>query len=164
MNRQQKELVVQLFQDRFKQSSASFVVGYRGMTVNQLRELRTKLRSSGGTLKVAKARLMKRALHNVENAKGLLSHLHDQIGIVFVSQEPPAVAKILCDFAKEHQALSLVVGAFEGDVFSAQDIRRIALLPSRAQLLAMLCGTLNAPITRLVYVLASRLKQLAVVG
>jgi ribosomal protein L10 len=48
MNRQQKELVVQLFKERFTQSAASFVVGYRGMTVNQLHDLRTKLRTSGG--------------------------------------------------------------------------------------------------------------------
>ena len=163
MNRQQKELVVQLFRENFTNSPASFVVGYRGMTVSQMQDLRNKLRERGGLLRVTKARLMKRALENVEEGQALLPHLHDQIGVVFASDEAPAVAKVLSEFAKDHEALTLVVGKLDGDVLDSQGIVRIASLPSKPQLLAMLGGTLKAPMSRFVFVLNMQIVQLLVV-
>ncbi len=163
MNRQQKELVVQLFRENFAQSPASFVVGYRGLTVSQMQDLRSKLREQGGSLKITKARLMKLALGDQENAEALLPYLQDQIGIVFVSEEPPAVAKVLSEFAKVHDALTLVVGELDGDVLDSQGIVRIASLPSKAQLLATLSGTLKAPMNRLVFVLNMQIVQFLVV-
>ncbi len=160
MNRQQKELVVQLFRERFIKSPASFVVGYKGMTVSQMQELRSKLRESGGALKVTKARLMKLALGDLEDAKALMPHLQDQIGMVFVSDEPTVVAKVLSDYSKNNKALSLIVGRLDGDVLDPQAIVRIASLPSKIQLLAMLSGTLKAPMTRLAFVLNMQIGQL----
>jgi large subunit ribosomal protein L10 len=163
MNRQQKELVVQLFRENFAQSPASFVVGYRGLTVNQMQDLRSKLRKQGGSLKITKARLMKLALGDQKNAEALLPYLHDQIGVVFVSKEPPAVAKVLSEFAKDHEALTLVVGKLDGDMLDSKGIVRIASLPSKPQLLALLSGTLKAPMNRLVFVLNMQVVQLLVV-
>jgi large subunit ribosomal protein L10 len=163
MNRQQKELVVQLLRERFSQSSASFVIGYKGLTVNQLQQLRTQLRKSGATFKVAKARLMKRAVGDLEDTQVLAPYLKDQIGIVFSSQETSAIAKVLRDFAKDNTALHLVGGALEGAFFGTADVERIASLPSKEELLAKLCGTLNAPITRVAFVLNMQLVQLLLV-
>ena len=163
MNRQQKELVVQLFRENFTQSPASFVVGYKGLTVSQMQNLRSKLREHGGALKVTKARLMKLAFGDLEDAKALMPHLQDQIGIVFASDEPPAVAKVLSEFAKDNSALTLIVGALEGDALDSQGIVRIASLPSKTQLLANVCGTLKAPMTCLAFVLNMQIVQLLVV-
>ncbi len=163
MNRQQKELVVQLFRENFTNSPASFVVGYRGMTVSQMQDLRTKLRESGGLLRVTKARLMKRALENVEDGQALIPHMHDQIGVVFVLDEPTAVAKVLSEFSKENKALSLVVGRLDRDILDSDGIVRIASLPSKQQLLGILCGTLNAPIHCLAFVLSMQIGQLLLV-
>ena len=162
MNRQQKELVVQLFREEFTKSSASFVVGYKGMSVSQMQDLRTKLRESGGLLKVTKARLMKLALGDLEGGQALIPYLHDQIGVVFVSNEPTSVAKVLREFSKE-KVLSLVVGKLDGDILDSEGIVRIASLPSKQQLLGMLCGTLNAPIHRLAFVLSMQIGQLLLV-
>lgn len=160
MNRQQKELVVQLFRENFTKSPASFVVGYKGMTVSQMQDLRSQLRENGGALKITKARLMKLALGDLENVEILIPYLQEQIGVVFASDEPPAVAKILSDFSKKNKALSLVIGRLDGDLLDAQGIERIASLPSKAQLLAMLSGTLKAPMTRLVFALNMQIGQL----
>ncbi len=163
MNRQQKELVVQLFRESFAQSPASFVVGYRGLTVSQMQDLRSKLREHGGSLKITKARLMKLALGDQENAEAFMPFLHDQIGVVFASEESSPVAKVLSEFAKGHDALTLVVGHLDGDVLDSQGIVRIASLPSKPQLLAMLGGTLKAPMNRLVFVLNMQIVQFLVV-
>lgn len=161
MNRQQKELVVQLLKENFTQSPASFVVGYKGLTVNEMQSLRKKLRAQGGNLKVTKARLMKIAASDIAGSDALKPYFKEQIGVVFATQEAPAVAKVLYDFAKDHSALQIIVGQFESQVLDAQTIGRIATLPSREQLLAQLCGTLMAPITRLAIVLDMHRAQLA---
>ena len=155
MNRQEKELVVQSMRESFKKNSASFVIGYKGMSVNDLQSLRSKLRKSGGLLKVAKARLMKLAVKDLNDAQALEPFFKEQIGIVFVSNEAPTVAKILTDFAKEHQALQLVVGRFDGQLLNKATILQIASLPSREVLLAHLCATLKSPLVKL----AMTLKQ-----
>lgn len=162
MNRQQKELMVQLFREKFEQNPASFVVGYRGLTVGQLQVLRTKLREHGGTFKVTKARLMKLALQGEKNADALVPYLHDQVGVVFALNGSSAVAKVLIDFSKDHEALTLVAGRLYGDVFDSTGIVRIASLPSKTQLLATLCGTLKAPLSRLVFGLNMQIIQLLV--
>jgi large subunit ribosomal protein L10 len=164
MNRQQKELVVQLLRERFSHSPASFIVGYKGLTVNQLQQLRSALRTRGAALKVAKARLMKLAVGDLEDSQALTPYLKDQIGIVFVSDKSPTgVAKVLNDFAKDHEALRLVGGTIEGAFVDQSAIGRIASLPSKEVLLAQLCGTLQAPISRMVFVLSMQLAQLPMV-
>lgn len=164
MNRQQKELVVHLFRERFVQSPASFVVGYKGLTVNQLQTLRSELRKQGAAFKVTKARLIKIAVGDLEDAQILTPYLKDQIGIVFVSDKSPAgVAKVLNDFAKDHQALQLVGGAVEGTFVDRSAIGRIASLPSKEVLVAQVCGLLKAPLSRLVGTLNMQVAQLPLV-
>jgi large subunit ribosomal protein L10 len=163
MNRQQKELVVQLFRERFSESPATFIVGYKGLTVNQMQELRSKLRAHGGALKVAKARLMKLAVGDLEDTQALMPHFKDQIGVVFASDESPAVAKVLSDFAKDNEALRLVIGSINGTLVDQSAIVRIASLPSKEVLLAKLCGTLKAPMQRMVSTLNMQVVQLLLV-
>jgi len=155
MNRQQKEAVIAQLYDKISRIPATFVVGYRGMTVTQLHALRSDLRKVGGEFKVAKARLIKKAVEQRDEDffNRYKSHLQDQIGIVFADKEASAVAKVLHDFSQNHAALTIVAGAFDTQVFGKDDVVRIASLPSREQLLGQLCGTLRAPIARLAGVL-----------
>jgi large subunit ribosomal protein L10 len=155
MNRQQKEAVVAQLRDKVAHASATFVVGYRGLTVPQLHILRTDLRKVGGEFKVAKARLMKKAVNAFDSGAfdGYVDHFHDQIGIVFASTEVPAVAKALYDFSKNHASLTIMAGSLDANILNKDAVVRIASLPSREQLLAQLCGTLQAPTAKLVGVL-----------
>ncbi len=153
MNRQQKESVVSQLRKEFSHSEAAFLVGYRGLTVHQLERLRGDLRQKGGTFKITKARLMKLAVEGLDGQQDLTPFFKNQVGLVFSTQETPAIAKVLNDFAKEHQALELVVGCLDKKVLQKNDVIRIASLPSREVLLAQVAGTLNAPISGLASVL-----------
>lgn len=144
MNRQQKEQVVESLRESFTKSDA-FLIGYRGLSVAQMQALRNDLRQHGGTMRVTKARLMKRAVEGLEGAQNMEPYFKDQIALVFSAQEPSAVAKALNTFAKENEALSIVAGCLDEQVVDAASVVRIASLPSREVLLAQLLGTLQAP-------------------
>jgi large subunit ribosomal protein L10 len=155
MNREQKAAVIAQLHDKVSHAAATFVVGYRGLTVGQLHSLRTGLRKVGGEFKVAKARLIKKAVSQMGNDAfdKYQEHLHDQIGIVFADKEAPAVAKALHDFSKDNAAFTIVAGTLETTLLNKNGVERIASLPSREQLLAQLCGLLQAPAARLAGVL-----------
>ena len=153
MNKQQKELVVKELQASFANSQAEFVVGYKGLSVSQLHALRAQLRPQGGKLQVAKARLMKRALEEIAGTHSMDDYLKDQIGLVFVSGEAPAVAKVLCDYAKENTALSLIAGRVDAHVFDKKGVERFATIPSIHVLRAQICGAIKAPVAGLANVL-----------
>ena len=164
MNRQQKESVVELFHKDFLTNKGTFFVSYAGLTVGQMQQLRRRLREKGGALKIAKMRLVKRALAHVDGAKGLLSHCKNQLGVVFAydSAEVSGIAKALNDFSKVNQAFGLVVGCVDERLLDKAAISRIASLPSKEVLLAQVCGALNAPLTTFVYGLNSVLVKLVV--
>lgn len=150
MNRDQKTEVINSLKGEFSKSKASFVVGYKGLTVKQLQTLRKELRAQKGALKVAKGRLIKRAVQDVPGVNDLAPYCKDQVGVVFVDGEFSIVAKILHTFSKKNNAFRLVAGFFEAKVMPTEMIERIATLPSREILLAQVCGTLKAPISKLV--------------
>ena len=160
MNRQQKENVVETLRKNFSDSTASFLVGYRGLSVSQLQALRNDLRKHGGTMRVTKARLMKRAVDGVDTVQEMSPYFKDQVALVFSSNEAPAVAKALHSFSKENEALSIVVGCLEDQLLDAQGVVRIASLPSKEVLLAQLLGTLQAPTRGLVMVLNMQVLRL----
>jgi large subunit ribosomal protein L10 len=150
MNKQQKELVIELLRENFSQAKGSFLVVYKGLSVEQMKTLRRALRSKGGQLKVAKARLMKRAIHDLQGSEQLSPYLKDQIGVVFVSQEIPTIAKVLYDFSKKNEALKLIAGKLDSQVIDASACVRIASLPSREVLLAQACGVMKAPMVNFI--------------
>ena len=149
MNRQEKALVVDELKKDLLSSQASFVVVFRGLNVEKMQQLRSELRAKGGSLKVAKARLMKRAVGGEAGVSELSEFFKDQIGLVFADEEVAGVAKVLVDFSKENNALGLVTGYFDSRVVAKEKIAQIASLPPKEVLLAQLCGTLQAPISGL---------------
>ena len=162
MNKQQKELIISQLHERFNDSPSSFLVGIKGLTVGQMQSLRSQLRQRGGELKVAKVRLIKRAVQDVSYGGEYMPFLREELGVVFVEgRESSAIAKVLSDFSKEHEALSLVAGYFERQVFDKAGVQHIATLPSRDVLLARLCGSLKMPVTKLVCVLDAYVKKIS---
>ena len=153
MNRQEKLAVIEHLKEGFAGSVASFVVNYQGLTVVQMQNLRRELRQQGGELKVAKARLVKLAVNGMEGVDTLTPFLKEQIGVVFADKDVSAVAKVLRDFAKKNEAFEIVAGHMDQKTLSANDVVRIASLPSREVLLAQVCATLQAPSASLARVL-----------
>jgi large subunit ribosomal protein L10 len=153
MNREEKTRVIQSLRNGFEKTEAAFLVGVKGLTVSQLQVLRRDLRGAHSHLRIAKARLMKRAVDGLEGIDQMGSYFKTQVGLVFVDKEAPAVAKVLRNFAKENEALKLVIGYIDDRIFDSQSIERIALIPSREILLSQFAALLNAPVAQFARVL-----------
>lgn len=163
MNRQEKEALIDSLKENFNQAEAAFLVGCSGLSVNAMQSLRSKLRDKGARLKVAKMRLIKRALSDDVVYEGFMPYLREQRGIIFVQQEPTGVAKILYDFVKDNENLNIVVGYVEKEYLNADAIKYLATLPPKEILLAQVVGTMQMPITMFVGVLNMMLVRLLVV-
>ena len=148
MTRKDKEQEIAQLKTALSDNQASFLVGYKGLTVAQLSSLRRTLHAHGGAFKVSKVTLMKIAMQDAPSAYAKLEpYLKDQVGLVFSSKDTSALAKTLQNFAKDHDKLTILAGVYENSLLDKQGVHALATLPSKEVLLAQLCGVLQAPIT-----------------
>lgn len=143
--REEKAQIVAEISEKLKGSVSTIVADYRGLTVAEVTELRKKLREAGIEFKVYKNTLTRRATAEV-GLSDLDEFLTGPTAIAFSTNDVVAPAKILSDFAKEHNALEIKAGVIEGKIVSMDQIKSIANLPSREGLLSMLLSVLQAPI------------------
>ncbi|MDF4766299.1 50S ribosomal protein L10, partial [Vibrio parahaemolyticus] len=129
-------------------SKSTIVVDYRGLTVSEATELRKQLREAGVEFKVYKNSLTRRAAESAEMAE-LNEFLTGPNAIAFSNEDVVAPAKVLNDFAKDHEALEIKAGVIEGKLVTLDEVKAIATLPSREGLLSMLLSVLQAPIRNL---------------
>lgn len=149
MNRQQKEAVVVDFKERLNSSKTVFLVNYKGLSVNQLRNFRKQLRKTQGTFKVAKARLMKIAARDAAISSEFGDQFKGQVGLVFVSNEAPPVAKEIVNFAKENERLEVISGLFESNLITKEEVISLSSIPAKDLLFARLAGALMGPLVNL---------------
>lgn len=128
-----------------------FVVNYRGLSVKDSQELRRTLRETGATMTVYKNNLVKRALADAELPE--VEYLVGPTACVFFETDPVAPAKALKEFAKTHPVLEIKGGLTEGSVVDELQVKAIADLPSREELIAKLLGTMQNPLSKIVRVL-----------
>jgi large subunit ribosomal protein L10 len=153
-----------MLQERIARATSILAVDYRGLTVAQVTDLRRKLREAAGDkveYRVAKNTLLKRAADGTPLA-GIEAFLAGPTAVAFAFDEPAAVAKVLVDFAKDHEKLAIKGGVIDGDVVDTRGIEALASMPSKQQLRAMLAGTLQAPLRNLagsLYALLSNLRH-----
>ena len=143
----------------FRDSSATVLTEYRGLTVKQISELRRAL-GAGTTYSVVKNSLTKIAAADA-GVEGLDDLLVGPTAVAFVSGDPVEAAKGLRDFAKANPALVVKGGVMEGKALSADEIKKLADLESREVLLAKLAGAMKASLTQAVYLFAAPLSQAA---
>lgn len=147
---EKKKQVVQEITDQFRDSQTTVVVDYRGLDVSEVTELRKELRDAGVDYKVYKNTMTRRAIANVE-----LDELEDILvgptAVAFSKDDAVAPAKIINNFAKEHEALEIKGGVIEGQVVTVDKIKELAQLPSYEGLLSMLLSVLQAPVRNLAY-------------
>jgi large subunit ribosomal protein L10 len=139
-----KQQVVTEIAEKLRESKSTIVVDYRGLTVSEATELRKNLREAGVEFKVYKNSLTRRAAESVEMAE-LNEFLTGPNAIAFSNEDVIAPAKVLNDFAKDHEALEIKAGVIEGKLVSLDEVKAIATLPSREGLLSMLLSVLQAP-------------------
>lgn len=162
ITREKKEAQVAALVDDFNRSKMTVITNYKGLSVPEIQALRKQLREQGGGLKVVKNNLIKVALAQSEELKGADTLIFEgTTALAFGFEDQVAPAKTVVDFAKEHPALE-ALGAInqEGHRFDADEVKRLAELPSREELTAQLVGTIAAPLSGFVNVLQGNLRGL----
>jgi large subunit ribosomal protein L10 len=140
----QKQDVVTGLVTRLRRAPTVYVTDFTGLNVARMTELRRRLRAAGVEYVVVKNTLARRALLEAQ-VVGLEPHLAGATALVLGGADPMAGAKVLTDFAKEHQKPAIKAGLVEGRMVTADQVKQLAALPSRLELLAQLGGALQAP-------------------
>ncbi len=161
MNREQKAATIEALAAEIDGSDAVFAVDYRGITVAQVAELRSRLRDADATFQVVKNSLTERAADQV-GAESLKSLLSGPTALTFVRGDAALAAKAIADQARVTQLLPFKGGLMNGDVLDADQIRAISRLPSREVLYGQLVGIVASPISGLVRTLSALVGGLAV--
>jgi len=154
VNKEAKGKVVSELSELLKSSKATFVADYRGMDVEAVNKLRGELRQLGVDYRVAKNTLLKLAAKGTD-AECLNALLQGPTAVAFASEDPVAPAKVLADLAKASKFFELKGGVMGSQALSVDDINALAELPSREVLLAKVLGSINAPVSNFVGVLAA---------
>lgn len=153
MNRTEKSAEIELLKEKFAKSQLMVLTDYKGLKVNEINELRQKLRSVQAEMKVVKNRLAKLALKGT-GSDDLISKFVGTTAVTLSGDDLVGPAKVLTAFAKEHEALSFKTAVMQGKALSKADLQALANLPSREELIAKLLGSLQAPARNWVSVLA----------
>ena len=161
MLRQDKERIVKELADRLKTSQNLLVADYRGLTMPEIDELRTKLLESGARFSVVKNTLTRLAAEEA-GVKELLDLIDGPTAIAFIDAEgdPAAAAKILNDTARAHDVLVIRGGLLEGDTVSDVEVKRLATLPPADVVRAQFAGAVAGPLTTVVGVFTAPLRDL----
>jgi large subunit ribosomal protein L10 len=161
MNRAEKAAVIDRIADDIKGAEAVYAVDYRGLSVAQAANLRTKLREADAVFQVVKNSLTERAADQA-GAEALKPVLEGPTALTFVHGDAAVAAKALNDAARATQLLEFKGGLLNGNALSADDVRSLARLPTREVLYGQLVGTVAAPLSGLVRTLNALIQGLAV--
>lgn len=158
--RADKAAVVDEVRERFEAADAVLVTEYRGLDVGQMADLRRALRDAGTTYKIFKNTLVRRAV--LEGAPdGFDELLVGPTGLAFVESDPSGAAKALKEFASAHDQLVIKGGVLSGSLLDPSQVRELAELPSRDEVLAQLAGGFAAPLQQLVSMMNNLMSEMA---
>ena len=152
MNIQSKAAMVEEIKEKITKAQTMVFLDYRGLTVDEVTNLRSQLRAAGVDYKVLKNTLIQRAANEVE-MKGLEPFLSGPTAVAFGYTDPVAPAKILTDYIKKAKKTTVKGGMVQGRVIDAAGVAALAEIPSREVLLAKMLGSMMSPISSLARVL-----------
>jgi large subunit ribosomal protein L10 len=159
--RSEKERVVAELAERLRGAETLMVADYRGLTMTQIDELRTRLIEAGARFTVVKNTLTRLAAEEA-GTKDVLELIEGPTAIAFLEADgdPVAVAKVLNETARAHDVLVIRGGILDGAVVGDADIKRLATLPPAEVLQAQLVGAVAGPLTMIVGLFAAPLRDL----
>ncbi len=160
-SRSEKERLLAEVREKLSRAQAAVLADYRGLTVAEMDELRRRLREKGVEFRVVKNTLTWLAARDL-GLEALKPHLEGPTAIAFGYDDPVAAAKGILDFADETKKMSVKAGVLEGRVIGLDDLKALARLPSRAELLARVLGGLRAPLVNMASCLQAPLRGLVV--
>ena len=160
MNRSEKQTFVEDLNKTFKASTSVLLINFEGVNVLAQSELRCQISKVDSSYQVIKNRLALRAVEDT-SLEVLREHFQGPTAIAYTGGDPVALAKVLKNFISDHPSVAFKAGVVEGKTFSASDVERLAMMPSRPELMSKLVYLLNAPLVRLATALQSPLRGLA---
>ena len=149
MSKMERQAMVETLTDAVKGSPNIYVTDFAGLNVAKITDLRRRLRQAGARYVVVKNTLAQRALA-ANQVTGLDDHLAGPTGLVLAGRDPLPAAKVLGQFAKEHQKPSVRAGLVDGKTVDAAFVKRLGELPSRDELLGQFLGCLNGVLYQVV--------------
>jgi large subunit ribosomal protein L10 len=159
MNKTERQETVDSLSALLKDTPTVYVTDFSGMSVLRMTEFRRRLRAAGVSYVVVKNTLAQRAL--AANQVTLLDeHLAGPTGLVLAGRDALAAAKVLTDFQKEFEKPTIKIGLVDGKPVTPEQVKRLASLPSRDQLLSQLAGALQAPLAQLAGAMNGMLYQM----
>ncbi|MBD3297306.1 MAG: 50S ribosomal protein L10 [candidate division Zixibacteria bacterium] len=149
MPRPEKVQAVDQLTEEISQAGSIFVTDYQGLTVADMTDLRAQLRQAGIRYRVAKNTLLRLAARNADMPE-LLDHLQGPTAIAFASDDPVAPAKVFHDFYSRLEKPRVRMFVTERRVYTQDDLKAVAALPPREEMLAQLVASIESPLTNFV--------------
>ena len=149
LNIEQKKAVVAEVNEAAKTAHSAIAAEYRGLTVEEMTDLRAKAREGGVVLKVAKNTLVKRAVEGTDY-ECMTDALTGPLLYAFSMEDPGSAARLVKDYAKEHEHLVAKLVSVGGELYEASELERLSSLPTYDQAIAILMGVLKAPVEKFV--------------
>ncbi|OGC82696.1 MAG: 50S ribosomal protein L10 [Candidatus Abawacabacteria bacterium RIFCSPHIGHO2_01_FULL_46_8] len=157
MSKAQKEQILAQLKTYFQKAKSFVIANYQGLTVKEITDFRAKLDEVGAHYQVAKRTLIKKAA--ADSGYTLKDEqLEGAIGVAFAFTDEIAPIRVSYKFAKEHNKLKPLAGMMGSEELTIEELKKLATLPGRPELLAKLMGSLKSPLTGFVYVLAGPLR------
>ena len=148
LNREQKEAIVAEVADVAGSALSAVAAEYRGLTVEEMTDLRRQAREGGVYLRVVKNSLARLAMNGTE-FECMKDEMTGPLVLAFSQEDPGAAARVIKDFAKDHDKLVVRLVAISGKLLEPGDIETLAKMPTYDQAISMLMGTMLAPIQKL---------------
>ena len=153
LNFEQKKAVVAEVADAANKALAAVAAEYRGLTVEEMTELRAQAREDGVFLKVAKNTLVRRAVEGTEY-ECMQDSLTGPLLFAFSMDDPGSAARLVKAYSKDHDKLITKLVAVGGELYDASELERLSSLPTYDQAIAMLMSVMKAPVEKFVRTLA----------
>jgi large subunit ribosomal protein L10 len=150
MNRNEKSEMISEIKELLESSTAVYLTDYSGINVEDISDLRNQFRNEGVRYKVFKNTLVKRALQESGKYEKIADHLTGMTGFAFASSNPIAPAKIINKYFGDKEKMSLKACYIEGEYFDGSQLKALATLPSKNELIASILGSLDSPVAGIV--------------
>ncbi len=158
--RQEKQLLLDEMKDQIDKYQSFVIMQYAGLSANGANDLRVAVANTGGEIEVMRKRILVKAAKEA-GVELDLSELEGHIGMVFAGEDPIETTKIIFKFSKDNDnALSVIGGRFDGQLYGAKDVEMLSKLPGKDEMRAQLLGTLEAPMSQTVSVMQSLLTSI----
>ena len=162
MNKEKKKHYINEMKDHFSKNSSVLVTHYQGLTVKQIDDLRSEMRKHAILFKITKNRITKLALEGTKCKK--LESLFSGPTAVAFSMDAISSAKILTNFAKTNSSLRIIGGIMDNEILKAEDVNKIATLPTLEEARAIIVGILTVSAQKIISILLAPGSKIAILA